>query len=350
MNRLAFILLFLSGLFTGCSYFRTDAEAPDTSGFSLHQVQADLRPIDLNQPYHPTVAIEAYFDFYDLNPTNVHHWFGTVESEGSTLAAHAFIPEEPHGTLFLIHGYFDHTGTLSKLITEGLRRGYAVVAWDLPGHGLSTGDRTDTGQFKRCAEQFFDLVERAAPHLPQPIHLISHSTGSSIAIEYLHNPDPNVFDGIVFMAPLIRHTHWGWAKFGYTISNPFTNKVRRRDKKNSNDQAYLAFVKKDPLHSAILSYDYLSDLYQWEKKVRDYPVWSGSICVVQGNKDSIVDWKYNIPFLQSHVEDLEVHMIPGAKHQLANEIDVYRNQTFELIFHYLETSRSLGGKSIGVEE
>ncbi|MGI9535614.1 MAG: alpha/beta hydrolase [Desulfocapsaceae bacterium] len=336
MSSRLFILFTLSALLTGCAYFRSGSEGTDTSGYSLSQVQADMRPIDLNQPYQPTENIDAYFNFYDLNFTNVQHWFGTVKSEGSTLAAHAFMPENPRGTLFLIHGYFDHTGTLSKLIAESLNQGYAVVTWDLPGHGLSSGDRTDTGQFHLCAEQFFDIVERSNQKLPHPMHVIAHSTGCSIAIEYLHNPDPYVFERMVFLAPLIRHTYWGLGKFGYVISKPFINQVRRRDKKNSNDEAYLAFVKKDPLHNSTLSYDYLGDLYQWEKKLRNAPVWSGSICVIQGDKDSIVKWKYNLPFMETKVENLEVHIIPGAKHQLANEIEAYRTQTFDQIFQYLE--------------
>ena len=98
----------------------------------------------------------------------------------------------------------------------------------------------------------------------------------------------------------------------------------------------MAFVKKDPLHSSTLSYDYLGDLYQWEKQIRNAPVWSGSICVIQGDKDSIVKWKYNLPFMETKVENLEVHIIPGAKHQLANEIETYRTQTFDLIFQYLK--------------
>ena len=209
-----FTLMLACVLLSGCTYFRGKSDQPDRQSYLLEQLKEDMAPLDLSKSYEPTQAIQDYFNFYDLNPTNVQHWFGTVESEGETLAAHVFMPPEPRGTLFLIHGYFDHTGTLAKLITEGIRQGYAVATWDLPGHGLSTGDRTDTGQFNLCAEQFFDIVERSAPYLPQPIHLIAHSTGSSIAIEYLHNPDPNVFDRIVFMAPLIRHAYWGWGKLG----------------------------------------------------------------------------------------------------------------------------------------
>ncbi|VGO21641.1 alpha/beta hydrolase [Pontiella sulfatireligans] len=332
---LSWLLLLASTLLTGCHYFRNGSDKPNTSGYDLEQVKKDLKPLDLAKPYQPTEAIAAYFSFYGLNPANAQHYFGTVESEGQTLAAHVFMPENPRGTLFLLHGYFDHTGTLSKLIAEALARRYAVASWDLPGHGLTTGGRTETGDFDRCAKQHIDIVERAESKLPRPFDLVAHSTGCSIAIEYMYNAPTNAFEKIVFLAPLVKHAHWGWGKFGHAVGRPFTKHIRRRDMKNSSDEAYLAFVKKDPLHSGVLSFQYLEDLYEWEARARGYPRWPGSLCIIQGDADIIVDWRYNVDFLGAKVEHAELYMVPGANHQLANEPAALRKQAFELIFNYL---------------
>lgn len=339
MTIRSIILILISSMLCSCAYFRDKNEKLNTTGYNLAEVQRDLKSLDLSAPYTPTPAVADYLNFYGLNATNAQHFFGTLQSEGQTLAAHVFIPPEPRGTLFMIHGYFDHTGTLAKLISAGLGQHYAIVSWDLPGHGLSSGARTDTGQFNLCAKQFIDLVGRSEGHLPSPMYLIAHSTGCSIYMEYIQNPAPDIFDGVVFLAPLVRHAYWGWGKFGYAISNPFVNKVRRREKKNSTDAVYLAFVKRDPLHSDILSYDYLSDLYAWEKKTRTYSDLPDSLCIIQGDKDKVVNWKYNIPFLQSKFETVDLLIVPGAKHQLANESEIYRKPVFEKIFAYLEEER-----------
>jgi len=325
------IVILLCGLLCGCTYFRNPSEKSNTTSFDLAQVRCDMLPLDLKTPYEPTAAIKAFFQFYDLAPTNAAHYFGTVVSENHTLATHVFIPQNHRGTLFLLHGYFDHTGNLSKLIAAGLENHYAVVSWDLPGHGLSSGDRTDTGEFELCAKQFMDIVQRSEGILPHPFHLIAHSTGCSIAIEYMRNAQTNAFDQIVFLAPLIRHKQWGWAKFGYTITKPFTKTIRRRNKKSSSDKAYLAFVEKDPLHSKVLSFEYLKDLYAWEKQVRNYPVWPGSVLVIQGDADKIVDWKYNLDFLRAKIQHPDIKLVPGARHQLANEREELRNPIFDLI-------------------
>jgi alpha-beta hydrolase superfamily lysophospholipase len=330
------ILLLVALSLAGCRYFRNDSDQLDLSGYNLEQVKKDLKPLNLAGQAPPTEAIAAYFDFYDLSPTNALHFFGTTESEERTLAIHVFMPEEPRGTLFLLHGYFDHAGTLSKLIAEGLSRRYAIVIWDLPGHGLSSGGRTETGHFDLCSNQFADAVKRAGPVLPEPFHLVAHSTGCSIAIEYMYSTPINPFEHIVFLAPLVRHTHWGWGKFGYSIGKPFTKRVRRRAINNSSDEDYRAFVKKDPLHSSDLSLQYLGDLYRWEKRFKTYPVWPGSIRIVQGDADTVVDWEYNLEFLRTRIQHTEVHMIRGAKHQLVNERKELREQAFDTIFSTLE--------------
>jgi alpha-beta hydrolase superfamily lysophospholipase len=296
--------------------------------------------LNLDVPYQPTASIQEYFDYYSLNPANADHQFGTIESENEILVVHVFMPENPRGSLFLMHGYFDHTGTLSHLIQEGVNQGYAIAVWDLPGHGLSTGTRTDTGEFELCSKQLNDIVSRAEPVLPRPFHLVAHSTGCSIALADMYDDNDTTFEKIVFLAPLIRHEHWGWGKFGYAISKPFTKSVRRRDKKNSSDEAYLAFVKQDPLHSSILSYEYLSDLYRWEKTTKDYPEWPGSLCIIQGTDDDIVDWTYNMKFLNAKIAQPEIHMVPDAKHQLLNEKESIRAQVLELIFTYLNSPDS----------
>jgi alpha-beta hydrolase superfamily lysophospholipase len=327
-------------LLTGCAYFRTSDELPDQTGYILEQIKLDMKPLNAKEQYAATSAIQRYFTYYDLSPTNTAHYFGTVESQEHTLAAHAFIPENPIGTLFLIHGYFDHTGTLSKLIKKALEENYAVAVWDLPGHGLSTGARTDTDSFNLCARQFTELMQRLEPISPEPIYVIAHSTGCSIAIEYMYNADGKNLDGYVFLAPLVRHTHWGWAKFGYSIAKPFKKTIRRRKIINSSDEEYLAFVKQDPLHSDELSLEYLTELYKWEKQVQNYPTWHGDLLIVQGDQDDILDWKYNLTFLKSRIPDCSVNMIPGARHQLANESEPLRDQTFDVIFNYLDNQGS----------
>jgi alpha-beta hydrolase superfamily lysophospholipase len=309
--------------------------ATPAPALDLGQLREDLRPLDVSVPYEPTPAVADYFDFYDLSPPGAEHWFGTMASEGETVAAHFFLPRNPVGTLFLVHGFLDHTAFFSKLIHEGVARNYAVVSWDLPGHGLTSGVRTETGDFALCAAQLERILERVKDRAPRPFHLIAHSTGGSIAMEYLHNAGTRHFDRIVLLAPLVRHAHWSWGKFGYSISNPFTGHIGRKAKINTSDPAHVEFALKDPLRIETISYEYLEDLYEWEERAREYPEWEGPVLIIQGDRDDVVDWKYNLEFLRKKLPDAETRIIPGARHQLANESDEYRIQVFDMAFGWL---------------
>lgn len=340
LKRLPILLSVICLILQGCAYFRSNSDQPNWAAFDQKQIKRDIQPLELEIPYEPTESIQQYFDFYGLNPTGAEHSFGTLESEGELLVVHLYLPPNPRGSIFLIHGYFDHSGTLSRLIHESIRQGYAVAVWDLPGHGLSSGIRTDTGEFHLCARQLDDIVVRASNVLPEPFFLIAHSTGASITMEYMRNTDACAFEKIVFLAPLVRHAHWTWGKFGYSIAQPFTKTIRRRAKNNSSDEAYLAFVKNDPLHSNTLSLEYLHDLYEWEKTTRSYPVWPGPVCIIQGDRDKIVDWKYNLKFLQQKIGQPTIHLLSGARHQLANESESMRYEVFQHIFEFLNEKNS----------
>ena len=90
-------------------------------------------------------AEHAYLDFYRLEfsaefPAAVYS-IGYIESGSERLAAvQVWQQAGAASTLLLVHGYFDHVGLFGHLVRYGLARGNNVVAFDLPGHGLSTGE------------------------------------------------------------------------------------------------------------------------------------------------------------------------------------------------------------------
>ena len=88
-------------------------------------------------------STRRYVAYYGLNFAehlpNLEHGFGYFEAAGHQLSVHAWRPREPRGTVLVCHGYFDHVGLYRHIIGHVLELGYAVLAYDLPGHGLSSG-------------------------------------------------------------------------------------------------------------------------------------------------------------------------------------------------------------------
>ena len=308
-------------------------DAPEN--LRIDRIKSDLRPLDLSRPYRPTAAISAYFSHYGLDFPDARHFFGTFESGPRVLAAHVLIPRNPGGTIYLLHGYLDHSGTFRNLIAACLQHNFAVAIYDLPGHGLSTGERAAIDDFSDYVPVLQDFLSVCGDELPLPFHLIGHSTGCAIGYEYMHQANAIPFAKVVFLAPLVRNAGWRWSVVGYHLAKPFVDALPRLPRDNSSDPAFLAFIERDPLQGRHLSIRFLDALYAWNQRIQDYEVLSKPVLVVQGTDDAIVDWQYNIRFLEDKLDTSKVVLIAGAKHQLANERRPLREKVFRRIFDYL---------------
>ena len=327
--------IILSTLVIGSSMNPHVATAGSDRRLQLDRIKREMHPLDLSRPYHPTDAIAHYFAYYGLAFEGAHHWFGTFDAGDQTLAAHLFIPEMPRGTCFLLHGYLDHSGTFKNVIAACLQENFAVAIYDLPGHGLSTGERAAIGDFSEYVTTFQDFIAIGADHLPPPFHLIGHSMGCAIAYEYMVHTNPIPFEEIVFLAPLVRNAGWRWSVWGYRLAKPFVDSLPRMHRNTSSDPAFLAFIQQDPLQGQRLPIRFLDALYAWNRRIQEYESLAKPVLIVQGTDDAIVDWEYNIGFLKKNIRGTRVVLIQKGKHQLANEHLSLRQRIFQTIFSYV---------------
>ncbi|MDH3414192.1 MAG: alpha/beta hydrolase, partial [Gammaproteobacteria bacterium] len=174
----------------------------------MSRLRDSLPPLDFENPARASPDAAAYLDYYGLNVPGVKHAFGTFRSGSHVLAAHAFRPAEARATVIVVHGYFDHSGTLSFAIRHLLEQGFAVAAFDLPGHGLSSGPRADIEDFQEYATAFGDLLSLCRAHMPPPCHVVAHSTGAAAVITRLLMRGDDGLGKVVLVAPLIRSAHW----------------------------------------------------------------------------------------------------------------------------------------------
>ncbi|MBC8183854.1 alpha/beta hydrolase [candidate division KSB1 bacterium] len=307
-----------------------------TAPIDIKQIQKDLNQIDLSAPPILTPSFKKYFQHYDIDFNNAHHYFGTFNAGNKSLAAHIFLRENSQGTIFLLHGYNDHTGMLKNLIRFCLKQNFSIAVYDLPGLGLSSGERGAINNFGEYADIHKTFISLYKNYLPRPFHLIGHSTGCAITYEYLNNNQNSDFEKIIFLAPLVRHAYWGISKIGYFLVRPFTKTVPRVFRKNSSDQSYLEFVKNDPLQNRRIPLKFPTALIKWDKRIKQYDQLERTIYIIQGTKDSVVDWKYNIKFLKKKIETVHLKLIENAKHQLVNENATIRAEVFEGIESFLE--------------
>ena len=302
----------------------------------------DYKPVDLDlgKRYGPSEYDRAFLEFYGFDltagsgPVSYHQ--GLIEVLGTRLRVQVFQSERARGTIFAVHGYFDHAGSLGHLVNRALSEEYDVVVYDLPGHGHSAGSRGATGGMRLNAVILEEIAARLRKHLVGPCHVIGFSTGGSIVLAHHHHFPDHGFSKAVVLAPLLRHASWHWGRLGYWLVSPFMDRIRQREQENSNDTRYLQFVRNDPLRGRFVAFSFLDDLYRWVPGFTENPQLAGELLVLQGAEDEIVDWRYNLPMLRRSIGENSVHLIAGGKHQLLNETPHIRNEALDNIFGFFK--------------
>lgn len=304
--------------------------------FQPDQLRPLLRPLAAAHLDLP--AVQAYRAFYGLDLSTRHTGLdcrlGSFNAAGYQIAVQLWLPADPRGTLLLLHGYYDHMGLYRHVIDWALAMNLAVLACDLPGHGLSSGARASIGDFAEYQQVLLGLFEQAAQlQLPQPWHLCGQSTGGAIALDYLlvDGSRPELGQSIL-LAPLVRPRSWGWSKISYHLLSPFVRQIPRRFSENSSDAAFIDFVHNlDPLQPRNLPTAWVGALKQWVPRIEGAGRSRHSPLIIQGEQDMTVDWRYNLEVLQDKFSQPQILRLPEARHHLANESEGLRQRYFDFL-------------------
>ncbi len=297
----------------------------------------DIEPLATVDPVAYSDSAMAYFSHYGLDGDAARHWFGSFESGGFTLAAHLYEPVRYTATVVLLHGYLNHTGQFRHLIRHLLECGFAVAVFDLPGHGLSSGETAAIDSFDQYITATQDFMKIVKDRFNGPFHTVGFSAGAAILVEMLLENSATDFERVVLTAPLIHWAAYEQSKATYKIYNAFTDKVARYHRKNSSDKDFLAFnKKKDYLHARELSLKWVKALFDWNDKIDPMATCDREALIIQGDKDGTVDWKYNLELMGKKFPNAKMKMIPGANHELFNEAMEYKQQALNFVGDYLK--------------
>ncbi len=321
----------------------TDQSREDRA-FDPEALRGGLRPIIPGEPTVLTPLEDAYLRHYGIHFSDgiegLAHHLGRIETATHTIAAHLWRPKNASGSAVVVHGYYDHVGLYRHLIRFLLDRGLAVLTFDLPGHGLSTGAPAKIDTFDHYVDAFDACFSAFADHLPGPRHLFGQSTGGAIAMEWLLRnavtTDNSPFAKIVLLAPLVRPYLWPVNRIVYEIARRTITERPRTFTSNADDAAFIAFLRdEDPLQARTLPVQWVTAMQAWRRRFERYPGSDLTPLVIQGHADRTVDRKYNVKVIERLFRP-RVFYIPEAKHHLVNESPAVRAQMFEEIGRELD--------------
>jgi len=301
---------------------------------------------DSDAAWGSDAVVQAYLDFYAINfaqtRVGITHGFGAVDVGGFRIATHYWLPENPKGTLVVVHGYYDHVGIFGNAIEFGLQQGFAVLAFDLPGHGLSSGEQVAIDAFDHYADVLSVILVAAQKLLPAPYFAMGQSTGGSVLLNYLWRYDSArpvpLLARIALCAPLILPRGWRFSgRFLYALVHSFIKRMPRGRSRNSHNPDFIRFVdEQDCLQSRTLSVRWVGAMKAWDQQFRRFPPLERSLLVVQGTDDLTVAWRYNLQQIQRALPNARIELIPGAGHQLVNESSDLRAQVFTAINRHFQ--------------
>jgi lysophospholipase len=286
-----------------------------------------------------TPAEDAYLRHYGIHFTEsiegLAHQLGRIETDSHTIAAHLWTPRDAKGSAIVIHGYYDHVGLYRHLIRFLLDRDLAVLSFDLPGHGLSSGEPATIDTFDHYVDAFDGCFRVFENHLPTPRHLFGQSTGGAIAMEWLLANEltqaTSPFDKIVLLAPLVRPYLWPLNRVVYEVARRTIKERPRSFVFNAQDREFVEFLRdRDPLQARTLPVQWVTAMQQWRKRFEGRMPSDLAPLVVQGHADRTVDRHYNVRVIERLFRP-RLFYIPEARHHLVNESPQVRDQIFAAV-------------------
>lgn len=294
-------------------------------------------PLDCSAAAPDSRLVRAYLDRYGLRfaPGGgpVHHSLGVFAGGGERLAAQYFAPPAAQGTVFLLHGYLDHAGIYRHPLGWCLDQGYAAFIFDLPGHGLSSGQMGGVDNFARYCDALSRALALAVEQrLPRPWYAIGQSTGGAVLIDsILHHGlmETHALDGIALLAPLVRILRHYRSLLAYLLSGRFVDGTPRLYAESSHDREFLDFLRhEDELQSSRIPRSWIGAMFDYGKRFAAADSSPAPLTLIQGDADDTVDWKFNLPAIREKFPAAKEILIPGARHHLVNESPEFRDPVF----------------------
>jgi alpha-beta hydrolase superfamily lysophospholipase len=256
-----------------------------------------------------------------------HREFRCQSSDGTQLYFQSWEPaSKSKAVVCLVHGLGEHSGRYGHVGAAFTNAGYALLGFDLRGHGKSGGPRGHAQTYEALMGDIDRLLAEAAERYPgQPRFLYGHSLGGGLVLNYLVRRQPAIA-GAIASGPWLRLNFEPPAlqiKIGRLMDRlyPAFSMGNGLDMRAlSHDPAVVRAYEGDPLvHDRISAHLAMSMMDAGEWCMGQAAECHVPLLVVHGGADRITSMQASQQFAQQVKGDCTFKAWEGLYHETHNE-------------------------------
>lgn len=236
--------------------------------------------------------------------------------------------EQPKAVVGLIHGFTEHTGRYIHVAEFLNENGFAVAAYDLPGHGNTPGKRGHVDTYDALLDSVQTLLDFIRAQYPDaPVFLFGHSIGGNILANFLIRRKPDI-QGAVLQGSWLRmprepsKVKVGLARLMRNIypAMQISAKEDMIPETMSRDPAVVAAYRTDPLnHGKITPTWFFSTLEAQSYALTHAAEISVPTLVMHGTDDQAAPSSGSEDLVRNGGKNLTLKLWPGLYHGLHDE-------------------------------
>ncbi len=236
--------------------------------------------------------------------------------------------KKPKAVIALIHGFGEHTGRYAHVGEAFNQAGYALIGFDLRGHGKSSGARGHTSSYDALMDDiadFMKLIEMRYPGLPR--FLYGHCMGGNQVLNFCLRRKPDV-GGVIATGP--------WLKLAFdppplqitlvkvmnNIAPGFTQKAPMETAALSHDQKIVDAYNNDPLVHSKISPRLFISIYESGLWALDHAgEFSVPLLLMHGTADRVTSSAASAEFAKRAGKTVTWLPWEGFYHEIHNELE-----------------------------
>lgn len=252
---------------------------------------------------------------------------------------------EPVAVICLVHGLGEHSGRYTHMAQYLTDTGYAVLSFDLRGHGRSQGPRGHAPGFEALMDDIGLLLKASHNRYPgKPRFLYGHSLGGLLTLNFVLRCKPQLNGVIVTSAGLRTALHKqklkvAMCRLGSGILPTLALDSGLEHSALSRYPEVVRKYKDDPLVHDQVSFGLgacLLDAVEWTfAHATKFPTLP--LLIMHGKEDRIAYWTGSQEFASLVKGDCTLKVWEGCYHELHNEPE--QAEVFAFVLDWLEERR-----------